>query len=121
MFISKNSAQATLTNAANILFNPQINVGDGRTNSQAEFSPTTTSSPKLDNSDATSVGVGVGGDGKGGDLQRSEDPYTETVAPTPTAFARPSNSPDLEKYLPYVLFGGGALILYKTMKTKKAS
>lgn len=120
MFISKTAAQSTLANSANILFNPQINVGDGRTNSQADFKPTTSATPKIDNSTTGSLGFGLK-NGKGGDVKRSEDPYTETVAPTPTAFARPSNSPDLEKYLPYVLFGGGALILYKTMKTKKAS
>lgn len=117
------SAQATNHNQANILFNPQINVGDGSTTSTPEFNPVSTTSPKLDDSTTASVGAALapGSTASGGPIQKSSDePYyldqknEKTYMPT-------SNKKGLDKYLPYALLGGGGLLLYNTLVTKKAS
>lgn len=117
------SAQATNSNQANILFNPQVNVGDGSTKSSSDFDPISTTSPKLDDSLGVSASVAMApGSSASSGLQRSQREDGSPITNTQPYYQQPQNKSDFDKYMPYVAVGAGAYMILKSIKkNKKAS
>lgn len=69
---SDNQNTASVTNS--VFFNPTITVGDKNDTDQKQATDLTSAvTPKQDNSYTGSLGLGIGGSGSGGPVQRSGD------------------------------------------------
>lgn len=93
--------QSTNSITSSLVFNPTITIGDDNQQEQNQATDLTSSvTPKQDNATQASVGVGVGGDGSGGEVSRSQREDTP----------QPLNSLEAGKNM-FSGFGGSPIML----------